>query len=76
MCVYQSLTSIQTLVLRIKFQDYTNQPVWLHYLSFLFFILFPYRDLFIASSFAYLYYFQGIKQTKQLKDANIEVANI
>ena len=65
LCVYQSLTSIQTLVLRIQSQDYFKQDIWVYYLSFLFFIVFPFRDLFIASSFAYLYYYQGTKQAKE-----------
>ena len=61
LCVYQSVTSVQTTVYLHIEQDYFNSNYQYNYASFMFFIIFPVRDFFIAISFAYLYYYQGMK---------------
>jgi hypothetical protein len=75
-CIYQTLTFIQTFIVRIIEKDYLNSSTWRFYVSFLFYIVFPLRDFLIASSFAYLYLYQGTKQRKQenpdLRDKNRE----
>jgi hypothetical protein len=57
LCVYQTFTFILTFALRAQYEDFFQLDVWRYYVSFLFFIVFPFRDLFIFSSFAYLYYY-------------------
>jgi hypothetical protein len=41
--------------------QYAKSPVSVYYLSPAYKILFPIKDLFLALSFAYLYYYQGMK---------------
>jgi hypothetical protein len=65
LCVYQSITTIHGFFLRVYSKNYLEDPVLLYYSLFLFFIVFPIRDFFIASSFAYLYYYQGLKNKKK-----------
>jgi hypothetical protein len=47
------------------YADFLKQDVWVYYASFLFYIVFPFRDLFICACFAYLYYYQGMKKEKR-----------
>ena len=72
LCVYQSITFVHTYISRTLYGDFLHQDVWLYYTSFLFYIVFPFRDLFICSFFAYLYYYQGMKKEKKNIDPNRE----
>jgi hypothetical protein len=42
--------------------EYGISAVYEHYLSPVYKIVFPFKDLLIALSFAYLYYYQGMKK--------------
>ena len=44
--------------------DYAKSPVVVYYLSPVYKILIPFKDLLIALSFASLYYFQGMKKRR------------
>ncbi len=44
--------------------DYAKSPVFEYYLSPVYKILIPFKDLLIALSFASLYYYQGIKKRR------------
>ena len=57
LCIYQSVTQFHSFVLRAYSENYLQDPIFLGYMDFLFFIIFPLRDCFLALSFAYLYYF-------------------
>jgi hypothetical protein len=41
--------------------EYAASPLYVYYLSPVYKVIFPFKNLFIALSFSYLYYYQGIK---------------
>ena len=54
--------------------DYGYSPVNVYYISPVYKIVFPFKDLLIALSFAYLYHYQGMKSGSVAKN-NTEEAN-
>jgi hypothetical protein len=50
--------------------EYGYSPVLVYYLSPVYKILIPFKDLLIALSFASLYYYQGMKERRAAKDGS------
>ena len=61
LCVLQSIAVFSIFVLRIYSEDYSKEYNFFAYQDFFFYIIFPARDFLISVSFAYLYYYQGMK---------------